>query len=141
MPDFSTAESGAAKPDGIVAHLSALLGAKLEYLRARFRLAEIEGKEAGLRAAVVVALLAIAIVAVIFGYLFLVLAIVFLIALAFDGGHAWIWVLLGAAVFHVLVAAILGLIAKSRLKAPFFPLSVDELKKDQEWLKQTTKPN
>jgi len=53
--------------------------------------------------------------------------------------HAWIWVLLGAAFLHLLGAAILGWIAKVKLSAPMFTESLNELKKDQEWLKTTAK--
>ena len=78
---------------------------------------------------------------VIFGYFFAVLALVFLIAALFDNHNAWIGVLAGAALFHFIIAGLLLLIARMRLGAPLFPLTLEELKKDQEWLKTNAKPN
>ena len=87
---------------GLFGHLSALLAAKLAYLKARLELAGIEGKEAAIHLAIILGLAVMALVLVIFGYAFVVLALVFLIALAFGGGNAWIWVLIGAAVMSLL---------------------------------------
>lgn len=122
-------------------HLSALIAAKLGYLRARLKLAGIEGKEAAVHGAIVIGLALGALVALIFGYFLFVIAVVFLVALAFGGGNAWIWVLIAAAVLHFLGAFLLLIIARSRLGTPLFPLTLDELKKDQEWLRTTTKLN
>lgn len=126
---------------GIFGHFSGLIAAKLGYLRARLKLAGIEGKEAAIHGGIIVGLAVGALVALIFGYFLLVIGLVFLIALAFGGGNAWIWVLLSAALLHVIGAVILLLIAKARLGVPLFPLTLDEFKKDQEWLKTTIKPN
>jgi len=126
---------------GIFGHFSALLAAKLGYLRARLKLAGIEGKEAAVHGGIILGLAIGALVLVIFGYFLLVIGLVFLVALAFGGGTAWIWVLLAAAVLHFLGAVIFLLIAKARLGIPVFPLTLDEFKKDQEWLKTTIKPN
>lgn len=122
-------------------HLSGLLAAKLSYLRARLALAGIEGKEAAVHAAILLGLAIGGLIALVFGYILLVLALVFVVALAFGGGNAWIWVLLGAALLHFIGAAALVFIAKARLSAPLFPLTLEELQKDQEWLKTATKPN
>ena len=122
-------------------HLSALIAAKLDYLRARLKLAGIEGKEAAVHGGIIIGLALGALVALIFGYFLFVIAIVFLVALAFGGGNAWIWVLIAAAALHFLGAFLLLIIARSRLGTPLFPLTLDELKKDQEWLRTTTKLN
>lgn len=126
---------------GLFGHFSGLLAAKLGYLRARLKLAGIEGKEAAIHASIIAGLAIGALVVLVFGYFFLVIGLVFLIALAFGGGNAWIWVLLAAALLHILGAIVLLLIAKSRLSTPLFPLTLDELKKDQEWLNTTIKPH
>jgi uncharacterized membrane protein YqjE len=124
---------------GFIGHLSALLAAKLAYLRVRLELAGLEGKEAAVHAAIILGLAVGGLIAVVFGYFFLVFALVFLIALAFGGGTSWIWVLLGAAGVHFVVAVALVLIAKGKLGTPLFSLTREELKKDQEWLKTCTK--
>jgi uncharacterized membrane protein YqjE len=129
------------EPEGILSHLSALLAAKLAYFRARFQLAGLEGKEAAGHYAIIVALAIAALIVVIFGYLFLVIAVVFLIAALIDSPHAWMWVLLGAAGLHLFGALTLALMAKSMLAKPMFTATIDEFKKDQEWLKNPVNPN
>ena len=135
MPEPTTDDAG------LFRHFSALLSAKLAYLRARLQLAGIEGKEAAVHSAVILGLAAGGLIVLVFGYLFLIIGLVFLIAVALGGGNAWIWVLLGAALLHIAGAALLIFIAKSKLETPLFPLTLDELKKDQEWLKTNAKPN
>ena len=139
MPASTTADTPQAKA-GLFGHLSTLLAAKLAYLKARLELAGIEGKEAAVHLGIIIGLAVVALVMVIFGYFFLVLFLVFLIGLAF-GGNAWVWVMLGAAVIHLIIAGVLLLVAKVRLGVPLFPLTLEELKKDQEWLKTNAKPN
>lgn len=137
MPDPAPPEAAA----GIFAHLSALLSAKLAYLRARLELAGLEGKEAAVHYALILGLALGGALALVFGYLFLVIGGVFLIAWACGGGNAWIWVTLGAAALHFVGAVVLLLIAKSRLATPMFSATLGEFKQDQEWLKTNTKPN
>jgi len=129
------------EPDGLFRSLRALLAAKLAYLRARFQLAGLETKEAAVHYAFILALAVVALVTIIFGYFFLVIALVFLVALACGGGDAWIWVTLGAAVLHFLGAALLLLISKLKLAQPMFAASIEELKKDQQWLKTPENQN
>ena len=126
---------------GFFRHLTALLGAKLAYLRARLQLAGIEGKEAATHYAIILALSIGALVVTVFGYFFFVIALVFLVAWACGGGNAWIWVTLGAAVLHFIGAATLLAIAKVKLTQPMFAATLDEFKKDQEWLKNPANPN
>jgi uncharacterized membrane protein YqjE len=134
-------QARAAEGPGLIANFSALLAAKLGYLRARLMLAGIEGKEAAIHAAILLGLAVGGLVALVFGYFLLVLGLVFLIALAFDNENAWIWVLLGAAAMHFAGAVALVFIAKAKLSTPLFPLTLDELQKDQAWLRTTKKPN
>lgn len=129
------------EPDGLFSHLTALLGAKLAYLRARLQLAGLESREAAVHYAIIVGLAIGALVIAIFGYLFLVIAVVFLIAWACGGGNAWIWVTFGAAFVHFIGAALLLVIAKAKLFQPMFAATLDELRKDQEWLKNPANPN
>jgi uncharacterized membrane protein YqjE len=128
------------QPGGLFAHLSALVAAKLAYLKARLELAGLEGKDAAIHLAIILGLAVGGLVLVVFGYFFFVLALVFLIALAFGSG-SWLYVLLGAALVHFVGAAALVFIAWARLGTPLFPLTLEELRKDQEWLKTHAKPN
>ena len=140
MPDPLT-DLRAAQAAGIFGHVSALLAAKLAYLRARLELAGLEGREAAAHYGVILGLAVGGLIALVFGYLFAVIALVFLVAHFIGGETAWIWVLLGAAALHFIGAAVLLLITKSRLGVPMFSASLDELKQDQEWLKTNAKPN
>ena len=140
MPD-SLEDARAAQAAGILGHLSALLAAKLAYVRARLELAGLEGREAAVHYGVILGLAIGGMIALVFGYLFFVIALVFLVAHLIGGETAWIWVLLGAAALHFIGAAALVLVAKSRLGVPMFSASLDELKQDQEWLKTNAKPN
>jgi uncharacterized membrane protein YqjE len=140
MAAATTENAPQAKVTGLFGHLSGLLAAKVAYLKARLELAGIEGKEAAIHLGIILGLAILALVSVIFGYFFLVLFLVFLIGLAF-GGHAWVWVMLGAAIIHIILAGVLLLVAKVRLGQPLFPITLEELKKDQEWLKTNAKPN
>src|SRR5271154_6752598 len=94
MDDVPKAEAA-----GLFGHLSALLAAKLAYLKARLELAGIEGKEAAIHLTIILGFVIGAGLVAVFGYLFVVLALVFLIARAFGEG-SWPWVLAGAALFH-----------------------------------------
>ena len=123
------------EPEGIFSHFPLLLSAKIAYLRARFQLAGMEGKEAAVHYAIIVALAIGALIVAVFGYLFLVIGAVFLLAWMIGGENVWIWVMLGAAGLHLVGALALALIAKSMLARPMFAATLGEFKKDQEWLK------
>ena len=140
MPD-ALHDARAAQAAGIFGHLSALLAAQLAYVRARLELAGLEGKEAAVHFGVILGVAVGGLIALIFGYFFAVIALVFLIAHFVGGEMAWIWVLLGAAALHLLGAVALLLLAKSRLGTPMFSASLEEFKHDQEWLKNNAKPN
>jgi uncharacterized membrane protein YqjE len=141
MPEPSSEDRRAAEAAGLWGHLAGLLGAKLAYLRARLELAGIEGREAALHYSIILGLAVGALIVLIFGYFFLVLAAVFAIAWAFGGGNAWLWVLLGAAVLNLLGAAGLLFAAKVKLAKPVFAATLDEFRKDQAWLTTSAKPN
>ncbi|HYR59274.1 MAG TPA: phage holin family protein [Chthoniobacteraceae bacterium] len=129
------------EPGGLLSHFGTLLGAKLAYLRARLQLAGIEGKEAAIHFAIILGLAAGAALIALFGYLFFVIALVFLIAWACGGGNAWIYVMFAFALGHFGTALVLLVISKAKLAQPVFQATLSELKKDQEWLKNPAKPN
>ena len=141
MPEPNTDDGRRGEAAGFIGHLSSLLAAKLAYLRARLELAGLEGREAAIHAGIILGLLIGGLIIAVFGYLFLILALVFLIALAFGGGSAWIWVLATVSLGHFAGAAFLFIFARMKLNAPLFSMTLEELKKDQEWLKTIAKPN
>ena len=127
---------------GFFEHATAWLGTLLAHLRVRIELAEIEGKEAAVHYGVLLGLAVAGFVFVVFGYLFLCLALVFLIANAVGGSHAWLWAALAMAGAHFAGVIFLALALKAKLATVVFPMTTAELKKDQEWLDQQkqTKP-
>jgi uncharacterized membrane protein YqjE len=119
---------------GFFRHTAELLSAALDYLKARFQLAGIEAKEASIHYVIMLALLIGALVVVIFGYFFLCLALIFLIAWLCGGGNAWIWVTFGMALLHFGGGVACVLIAKHKFAEPMFRVTLQEFRKDQQWL-------
>ena len=128
-------EVGAGGDAGFFRHALALISTVLTYGKARFELAGVESKEAALHYAILLALAAGALVVIVFGYFFLCLALIFLIAAAFENEHAWIWVTFGMALLHFGGAGACLWIAKARFGERVFAATMDEFKRDQEWLK------
>jgi uncharacterized membrane protein YqjE len=122
---------------GLLDHLRELLAAGLEYLQARLALVGIEAKEALLHFALIIGLLVAAVTVILFGYLFLCIALTLIIAqlLGISPG----WVILALALIHFVVAAGSVFFAVVRLKTAVFAATLAELKKDQQWLSQASK--
>ena len=119
-------------------HATVWLGTLLAHLRARLELAGIEGKEAAVHYGVLLGLAVAGFVFSVFGYLFLWLSLVFLVAWACGGGDAWIWVLFGASAVHLCGGAGAFFWIKGKLATPMFSATLDELRKDHEWLTSKT---
>ncbi len=128
-----------AHPPGLFAHSAALLAATARYGRARLSLLGIEAREAIARYGLAASLIAGALFVAVLGYVFLVITVVFAVAAAFDAAHAWLWVLAAAALLHLGTAAALVWIAWTRVQAGAFPATLEEFRKDQQWLTQLAK--
>lgn len=124
-------------PGGLLEHLGELCAALAAYVQARLALAGIEAKEAGIHFGIIIALFAGAMSLLVFGYLFLCIALTLIIAqlLGISPG----WVVLALALLHFAVAAGSIFIAVMRLRTSVFAATLAELKKDQTWLSQTSK--
>jgi uncharacterized membrane protein YqjE len=120
-------------------HVAGWLKAAFEYSKARAQLVLIEAKEAGANYGIAAGMFGAALVLVLFGYLFLMMTLVFGIALLFEDDHAWIWVLAGVAVLHLGGAGALVMMALRRLKAEPFPCTKEELRNDKLWLHHSPK--
>ena len=121
---------------GVTGQVRAFLAACAQYGSARLRLASIEGREAASHGFILLLLAGAAIVLAAFGWLFVCLAAVFLLAKAFGGESAWVWAAMVMAGLHLAGVIILGLAMKANLNKSFFAMTAEELKKDQEWLDQ-----
>ncbi|HEX8296937.1 MAG TPA: phage holin family protein [Chthoniobacteraceae bacterium] len=107
----------------------------MAYIKARLQLAGIEGKEAAVHYAIILGMAIGALVLTLFGYFFLIFGLIFLVALLCGGGNAWIWVTLGAALLHLGGAVALLFVGKGKLAQPMLTNTMQEFKKDQEWLR------
>ena len=113
------------------------VAAFLHYLELRLQLLGLECKEAGLHL-LVIGLLVTAIL-VLFGG-FLVMFAVFLLYLIITLLHwEWGWGALLCAGALLLGSVVAAIILRYRVGRPIFRMTLDELQKDREWLRTTTR--
>jgi uncharacterized membrane protein YqjE len=124
---------------GLLENLLALVSALVEFFESRFALFAQESKSAALHVLILVSCLILAVVLCMMGYVFIIVAAV--VGLAHLIGTSWPVVALVAAILHFVIAAVLLLVARSRITKPVFRTSIDELKKDREWLKHLDATN
>jgi uncharacterized membrane protein YqjE len=122
---------------GLLHNVLAVVNDLAGFLESRIGLFAKESKTALVQILVLLACIVAAAVFALFGY-------VFLLASAIAGlAHAlhvsWIWITLGAAGLHFILALVCLLIARSRMKKSMFEATAAELKKDREWLKNLDK--
>jgi uncharacterized membrane protein YqjE len=130
-----------AERGGMIRETRNFLAACVRYASARLRLATLESKDATAHALKLLAFVLGSLALLVFAWLFLCLAVVFLLAKAFGGENGWLWASLIMAGAHLVVASLLALRAKAGLSQQLFPLTMEELKKDQQWLETRTKQN
>ena len=73
------------------------------------------------------------------GYIFLVITIVFAIALIFDNPDAWVWIIGIMALLHLAGAAACIWFGWAKFKQPVFSRTMEELRKDETWLHSQSK--
>ncbi len=127
-----------ARSQGVFEHVAGFSSAFADYLRLRLVLAGMEAKDAAINYAIVAALGIGALVVIVFGWLFFCIALVFAIAALIPGEHPWIWVMFGMALLHFAAAIVAGVLARSKIGTPVFTDTLNEFKKDQQWLTPTT---
>jgi len=118
---------------GLLDNALALVSAVAEFFESRFALIAQESKAAALQMLILVACVIAAFVLCVMGYVFLIVSAV--VGLAHLLGTSWPVVALVVALVHFIIAGVLLLVARSRITKPMFRDTVDELKKDREWLK------
>jgi Putative Actinobacterial Holin-X, holin superfamily III len=137
MPEPTTEDQRAAKA-GLFGHVAGFLAGLSEYLRVRLQLAGLEAKEAAIHFAIIVGLLVGVLVVVVLGYLFFCIALIFAIDALVQGRHTWIWLTFAMALAHFALGIAAALVIRARLGAPVFSATLDEFKKDQQWLNSMT---
>ncbi len=118
-------------------HFRHLLASGIEYVHARLELAGLEGKEAFVVCAKVAAALIMAVALLAFGYIFCLMGLV--AVLVYFSGFFWGWVVLALALLHFIGVALCLLIARACWRRPCFPATLEEFRKDQEWLSRSRK--
>ena len=118
---------------GLLDNTLALISAAAGFFESRFALAARESKAAALQVLVLVACVIAALALCVMGYVFLIVSAV--VGLAHLVGTSWPVIALIVGLLHFIIAVVLLLVARSRITKPMFPDTVDELKKDREWLK------
>lgn len=110
------------------------LGTITQYLSARLSLAGLEAKEAGAQYGGAACMIVGGLFVAVLGYVFLVMTAIFAIAAAFHGNNAWIVVMGITAVIHLAGAGALGYLGWRRIRVGAFFSTIEEFKKDKEWL-------
>jgi uncharacterized membrane protein YqjE len=118
---------------GLLDNALGLLSAIAEFFESRFALAAQESKAAGLQILILVGCIIAALALCVMGYVFLIVSAV--VGLAHLLGTSWPVVALVVALVHFIVAGVLLLVARSSITKPMFRDTVEELRKDREWLK------
>ena len=118
---------------GLLDNALALISAVTEFFESRFTLVAQESKAAALQMLILVGCVIAALALCVMGYVFLIVSAV--VGVAHLLGTSWPVVALVVALVHFIIAGVLLLVARSRITKPMFRDSIDELKKDREWLK------
>jgi len=132
MADETMGSRGGAGHAGLLNNLIALGSALAGFFESRATLFTRESKTALIQLVVIAACVIEAVMFFAFGYVFLIAAAVFGIATVTH--VSWILIALGAAAVHFLFALILLLIAQLKMRRPLFRATIEELKKDRQWL-------
>jgi uncharacterized membrane protein YqjE len=118
---------------GLFDNALALLTAVADFFESRFALAAKESKSAALQILIMIGSLLFAGVLCVMGYVFLIVSAI--VGLAHLAGTSWPWIAFIVGLLHFIIALVLLLVARSRITKPMFRNTVDELKKDREWLR------
>ena len=118
---------------GLLDNALGLISAVVAFFEGRFVLLAQESKTAAVQLLILVGCVIAALALCLMGYVFLIVSAV--VGLAHLLGTSWPVVALVVALLHFIIAGVLLMVARSRITKPMFPDSIDELKKDREWLK------
>jgi len=122
---------------GLIDNAIGLVSALFAYVETRAALLAVESKALLLQLMAVVAFALAALIAVVFGYIFILASLI--AGIAHRTGVSWTWIALVTGLLHVVLAVVCVLLAKSRLTGRLYPETRAELKRDQQWLKSLGK--
>jgi uncharacterized membrane protein YqjE len=133
MSSVSPRSRNPAGHSGLIDNALALVSGVVGFFESRFTLAARESKAAALHVLVLIGCVIAALALCVMGYVFLIVSAV--VGLAHLLGTSWPIVALVVGLLHFIIAVILLLVARATVTKPMFPVTVEELKKDREWLK------
>ena len=122
---------------GLIDNAIGLISALFAYVETRAALLAVESKALLLQLAAVVAFALGALIAIVFGYIFVLGSLI--VGVAHLSGISWTWIALGAGLLHIVLAVVCVLLAKAKLTGRLYPETRAELNKDQQWLKSLGK--
>ena len=133
MADETAPSRSRPRQTGFIGSLVALASALADFFESRAALLATESRAALVQFLVVSLCLVAGVLFFAFGYIFLLATVVVAIAHAADA--SWLWVALGAAGVHFVIALVFLLVAGTGIRRPLFSATRAELQKDREWLK------
>ena len=122
---------------GLIDNAVGLISGLFAYVETRAALLAVESKALLLQLAAVVAFALGALIAIVFGYVFILGSLI--VGLAHLSGISWTWIALGAGLLHIALALVCVLLAKAKMTGRLYSETRAELKKDQQWLKSLGK--
>jgi uncharacterized membrane protein YqjE len=122
---------------GLIDNAIGLISALFAYVETRAALLAVESKAMLLQLAAVVGFALGALIAVIFGYIFILASLI--VGIAHLTGVSWTWIALAVGLLHIALAVACVLFAKTKLTGRLYPETRAELKRDQQWLKSLGK--
>jgi hypothetical protein len=122
---------------GLIDNAIGLISALFAYIETRAALLAVESKAMLLQLAAVIAFALAALIAVVFGYIFILASLI--AGISHRSGVSWTWIALVAGLLHIGLALVSVLLAKAKLTGRLYPETRAELKRDQQWLKSLGK--
>jgi uncharacterized membrane protein YqjE len=122
---------------GLIDNAVGFVSALFAYVETRAALLAVESKSMLLQLGLVLAFGLAALIAVMFGYIFVLASVV--VGIAHAAGISWTWVALGAGLLHIALAVTCVFLAKGKLRGRLYAETRMELKRDQQWLKSLGK--
>ena len=133
MSSESPRSRSPAEHSGLLGNALTLMSAVADFFESRLALVAQESKSAAVQIAILIGCLFFAGVLCVMGYVFLIVSAI--VGVAHLAGTSWPWIALIVGLLHFIIALVLLLVARSRITKPMFRATVDELKKDREWLR------
>ncbi len=124
---------------GLLNNLFSLANSVAGFFETRVSLFAAESKGALLHLLFLAGAVMLALVLLASGYVFLIVGLI--VGIAHALGVSWIWIALAAAVLHFLLAIGCVIFASVQIRKPVFENSLQELKRDREWLKNLDRKN